>query len=334
MAQPSVAINRLDLSMTYAEFSLRANRMNFGGLKIMPPLVVGNLSQSTFPRINLKSLLTNVSKSDKRAPYGTYARDTFEWDSDTYGLSDHGVEETVDDALIEMYGDIIDAETVATERAVDRVIRRLEVDIAAGLFTAAFTYKTAIATPWSTYASATPITDIYNAISAVELRTGVTPNKLIVTDLGWRDLKQTEQIKDLLSSGSNDNPDQISKAGLLKMFDELDDIIVVKGFTNNANSAQAPSLGRVWDTTMAMVARCSSSGINDNDLTDVDPHLGRTLFHQDSMGLASGASAGEQSIIIEEYREEARRGGVCRARNWRQVKTLHTACAQLLTGVR
>jgi hypothetical protein len=299
--------------------------------------MVGNLSQSDFPRINLKSLLANVSKSDKRAPFSAYARDTFTWDSDSYTLKDHGAEEVVDDALVQMYGDIIDAEMVATMRAIDRVIRRLEVDIAAETFTAAYPHKANAAFVWTNYAAATPIDDIFAAINAVEDRTGCTPNKLALTDKSWRDIRQCEQVLDRLSLGSNDNPEAVTKAGFLSLFDELDEIIVLGGFTNNANAGQAPEVGRVWNSTMAMVACVSNAPIDENDLTDVMPHIGRTLFHQDSSeapGSLMGAEDAEQAVVVEEYREEQRRGGVIRARNWRQVKFLHKECGQLITAVR
>jgi hypothetical protein len=338
MAQPTQAIRRLDLSMTYLEFSLRANRRKFGGLKLLPPLIVGNLSQSEFPRINLKSLLANVSKSDKRAPFAAYSRDTFTWDSDTYTLKDHGVEEIVDDQLIEMYGDIIDAEFIATMRAIDQVIRRLEVDIAAETFTSAYPYKAAASGGvWTDYENATPIEDIFAAINAVEDRTGCTPNKLALTDKSWRDLRQCAQILDRLSLGGNDNPEAVTKNGFLSLFDELDEIIVLGGFSNNANIAQTPVVGRVWNSTMAMLACVSNGPINENDLTDVTPHLGRTLFHQsatDAPGSLMGAEDAEQAVVVEEYREEQRRGGVVRARNWRQIKFLHKECAHLITGIR
>ena len=337
MAQPSVAIRRLDLSMTYVEFSLRANRQKFGGLKLLPALIVGNLSQADFPRINLASLLTAVSKSDKRAPYGSYSRDTFTWDSDSYSLSDHGVEELVDDALIEMYGDIINAELISTMRAIDKVVRRLEVDIAAQTFTAAYPHQDDANVPWSNYENATPVDDIFAAINAVEDRTGITPNKLAITDKGWRDLRQCQQLLDRLSMGSNDDPEKVTRSGFLSLFDELDELIVLGGYDNTANSGQSPDVGRVWDSSMAMVAAVSNAPIDENDLTDITPHLGRTLFHQDSSsspGSLMGAEDAEQAVIVEEYREEKRRGGVVRARNWRQVKFLHKECGQLITNVR
>jgi hypothetical protein len=337
MAQPSVAIRRLDLSMTYVEFSLRANRQKFGGLKLLPPLLVGNLSQSDFPRIKLESLLSAVSQSDKRAPYGSYSRDTFEWDSDSYSLSDHGVEELVDDALLEMYGDIINAEMISTMRAIDKVIRRLEVDIAAQTFTSAYPHKADANIPWSDHENATPINDIFAAINQIEERTGVTPNKLAITDKGWRDLRQCQQLLDRLSVGTNENPEKVTRQGFLSLFDEFDELIVLGGYNNTANAGQAADVGRVWDSSMAMVAAVSSSPIDQNDLTDITPHIGRTLFHQDSStapGSLMGAEDGEQAVIVEEYREEQRRGGVVRARNWRQIKFLHKECGQLITNVR
>lgn len=333
MAQPSTAITRLDLSMTYTELSLRANRLKFGWMKILPPLLVGNLSQSDFPRINIKSLLEALPTTDVRSAYGDYPRDTFKWDKDSYNLQDHGLEESVDDQLIEMYGDIIDSEAVARMRAVDRVLRHLEQDVANMLFTSSWAHKTALGTPWSTKTS-TPIDDLFAGIESVEDRTGVTPNKLVITDRSWRDLVLCNQLEDKLDSGSNDNPNQISTAGFLSLFDTLDEVVIVGGFNNTANKAQTPVLGRVWDSTMAMLCCVSDEDLSSNDLASATPHLGRTLFHQDgNFGALPGTDDDEQAVIVEEYREERRRGGVLRARNHRGVKILHQECAELLTGV-
>jgi hypothetical protein len=132
MASPSTAITRFDLSIAYAEFNLLNNMKKFIGLKVLPALAVAQ-EASDFLKIKIASYLTAVEDT-RRAPKASYARDDFEWTKDSYALDEHGVEEVVDDATVERYGDIVRAEQICSVRAINRVLQRLEYDIAAAVF--------------------------------------------------------------------------------------------------------------------------------------------------------------------------------------------------------
>ena len=334
MSAPSTAITRLDLSLSYGEFNLAASRAGFIGLQALPPIGVANESSTSFPKVLVESLLRKV-ETTHRAPKGTYKRDDFDWTTDSYSLDEHGVEEVVDDATIERYGDVIRAEVIHTNRAVHRVLSALEQAIADVLFTASFANKTAVGTTWNTEATATPIADIDGAIESVKTQCGDRPNTLILTDYGLWKLKRTDEIEDLLKYSGRDDPKNLGLlTGLMELFD-LQQILVAKSFTNTADEGQSATFSRYWDTTMAMVAKIENDGM-DGDLESPNPQLGRTIFKTEGDGavpLPGAMDDGENALLIEEYREENRRGGVIRARTKYQVKTLHTDCAHLLTGV-
>jgi len=59
MPSPSTAITRLDLSLTYQEFSLVANQQKYIGLQVLPPLAVSQ-EGAEFVRIEIASLLTKI----------------------------------------------------------------------------------------------------------------------------------------------------------------------------------------------------------------------------------------------------------------------------------
>src|SRR5689334_21445185 len=111
MGAPITAITRLDLSLTYQEFSLLANLKKFIGLLVLPPLGVEQ-EAADFAKILISSLLGKVEET-KRAPRSGYNRDTWEWGKDSYALEEHGVEEPVDDATVERYGDVVRVEQLA-----------------------------------------------------------------------------------------------------------------------------------------------------------------------------------------------------------------------------
>ena len=89
MASPSNAITRLDLSLTYQEFSLAANQQKFIGLQVLPPIAVSQ-EGAEFVRISISSLLTKVEET-KRSPKSGYARDDWEWTKDSYAVDEHGI---------------------------------------------------------------------------------------------------------------------------------------------------------------------------------------------------------------------------------------------------
>lgn len=329
--RPSQAITRLDLSLSYSEFSLRANRKGFVGLKVLPAIGVA-LNAADFIKIKVESLLTKPEET-KRAPRGTYSRGTYEFDKDSYKTDEHGAEETVDDAEIEIYGDMLPAERYATDRAINRVLQAYEQAAAdAVMNTSTWTgssLTTAVSTPWSTAASAVPITDIDAAIEKVKSNCGIKPNTLILTDYALRKIKRTAQITDLLKYSGQDDPKNLGVLEGLKELFALESIIVADGFKNSSDEGQTASFSRLWPIDKAMVAHVSTS----QDLQSEEPRIGATIMFGEQNVSIPGADSSEMGLIVEEYREENRRGGVIRARGNYQVKIMHVKAGHLLTNV-
>ena len=73
MGAPSTAITRLDLSLTYQEFSLLANQMKFIGLLVLPPLGVEQ-EAADFAKIKISSLLSKVEETLTTATAGNGRR--------------------------------------------------------------------------------------------------------------------------------------------------------------------------------------------------------------------------------------------------------------------
>lgn len=334
MASPSTAISRFDLSMSYAEFNLAADRRGFVGLQVLPGIGVAK-DAASFAKISVEDLLRKVEDTE-REPRSEYKRDAFQWTSDSYDCKEHGVEEVVDDLLIERYGDILRAENVARERAIDRVLRALENAIAAAVFnTTTWTgasLTTAVSTPWTTAATAVPITDIDGAIESVISSSGMRPNALILSDYALLKLKRTAQVEDLLKYSGRDDPKNLGLIAGLQELLGLDKIIVGRSMKNTADEGQDASFSRLWGATYAMVAHVADDGM-DGDLESMDPFIGRTIFATEGNASIPGMDDAESSLIVEEYREESRRGGIIRARNKRHVKVVHAQAGHLLTAV-
>ena len=345
MAAPSTAITRLDLSLTYSEFSLISNLKKFIGLLVLPALAVEQ-EAAEFAKILISALLTKPEET-KRAPKAEYSRDSWEWTKASYSLEEHGVEEVVDDATIERYGDVIRAEQLSALRAVMRILMRLEYDIAHAVFNtttwngAALT--TAVATAFTNKASADPVAVFDAAHDKVNASCGQDANTLVITKKGFRSILRTDRVEGLLkydaselmialNQGTNQAMVTQVVAGLKELLG-VENILIGRGFQNTANKGQTATLARVWDESMAMLCCVHDDGI-DGDLENPMPCIGRTLFSTKNDELLPGANdAGIGSLIIEEYREERRRGGVLRPRNKREVKIIHPEAGHLLTGI-
>lgn len=345
MPAPSTAITRLDLSMSYGEFNLLANIGKFIGLKVLPPIGVAQ-EASEFLKIKIESYLSKVEDTE-RAPKGTYARDDWEWTKDSYALTEHGVEEVVDDATIERYGDALRAELISAIRAVNRVLQRLEYDIAAAVFNTTTwngaSLTTTMGTPWTTKATADPVANIDAAHDKVADGCGEDANTLVCTKKGFRAIVRTDRMEGLLkydasellmamSKGQNQNMVTEVISGIKDVL-HVEKILVGRGYKNTADGGQTASLSRMWDDTMAMLCVTNDDGLN-GDLENPKPCIGRTIFtNKNGEPLPGSDDAGLGSLIMDEYREENVRGSVLRPRNKRQIKVLHAKAGHLLQGV-
>lgn len=331
MASPTSAINRFDLSLSYSEFDALANRKNFIGLKVLPPVLTQQESAS-FLKLKVAASLGPIRET-QRSPKAGYRRDDFEWTTDSYKTEDHGWEAEIDDRQVKRYGEIR-AERLASQRAINNVLERFEYDVAAAVFnTSTWTgasLTTGVGTAWTTPSTATPITDIDAAIEKVITSSGMRPNSLILSDYALLKMSRTAQVQDLLKYSGKDDPKALWN--VMKEMFMLDNIIVGKGMKNTAKEGQTGTFSRLWDTTKCMVCHINNDGMN-GDLEAPVPNIGRTVMWQDEAAPLPGEGSGEIGVIVEEYRDETHRGNVVRARNDRQTKVIHPEAGHLLTGV-
>eukprot|EP00913_Durusdinium_trenchii_P028457 g26685.t1 len=343
MAVPSTAITRFDLSISYAEFSLLANQRKFIGLRVLPALMVAQQA-SDFMKVTVESFLGKV-KSTKRAEKGSYQRDDYEWTTDNYATEDHGKEEVLDDRSIKRYGNEIRAEAVHRTRAINAVLQAFEQDVADAVFNTTTwtgaTLTTAISTPWTTKATADPVADVDAAVDKVETSSGMEPNSIILTKKAFRAALRTDRLEDLLKYDSTEvlmalqsgqNSKLVTKVmGGLHDLWQLENIIVGRGFKNTADEGQTAAFGRFWDDTKAMVCHINDDGMM-GDIEQAQPNIGRTFMWADENVAIPGDETDTPGVIIEEYREENKRGGIIRARNDRGIKIIHPEAGHLLTA--
>lgn len=343
---PTSLIERRDLSLTYAEFSSRLQASNYIGLRVLPPLAVPQ-ENSNFQRLNVEHVEHGVEDT-RRNVDGTYRRDEGRFTTDSYNTVEHGVEERVDYGKVERWGDIVRVEDIARERAIWRMLRRMEYDISQAVFrSAVWSGKTTASEngAWTTTGSGTPIVDIDAASDSVKSQCGYRPTAAVMSFKAYRAMLRTDEVEGLLKydgvqillnamSGNSGDLSAVRQvtAGLLDLL-QLQEILVGDASYNATAKGGTASFTDFWDTTLCLVCRIEDDGFT-GDLEMPRPHIGRTLFcTKDNYPLPGDSMAGEDSLVFDEYEDPRSRGKYIRPRNKRGIKLVHKECGHLITTV-
>ena len=103
----------------------------------------------------------------------------------------------------------------------------------------------------------------------------------------------------------------------------IDKVIVAGGIQNTASPSLARAVSRIWSNEYALLCHIPES---DNPAA---PGLGRTIV----WGEEGGVDGEQLAIIVEEYREEKRRGSTMRARCDRGLKVQYVEAGYLLSNI-
>ena len=326
MALPSTAITRIELSATFSEFDLAASRRKFIGPRVLRPRPVA-IQAADIGKIPLEALLQD--KETARAAGAGYKGGDFEFAKFSYSTTEHGWKEPLDDRTLKIFRDILDAENIHAQRAVDFVLRRYERAVAAAVYdTAVWTgaaLTTTLTNEWDDATNATPINDIEAAKRKVRDGSGLEANALICnSDQAWN-AAHCDQVIDLIKYAGFDDPKNVTAEALAAILG-LDFILVAGGLRNTAKLGQTAVLGKIWSDEYAMVARVA---VTDDPQ---EPCIGRTFFWTGDGPTAPG-TAEELAVIVEEYRNEDVRGSVVRARNDRDIVIMYAEAGHLLSNV-
>jgi hypothetical protein len=317
----SLATLRPDLASSMEEYDLEAGRQGFIAQQVLQVLEVDKQA-GVFGTIPIEQLLQ--ARDTVRAPGGGYSRGKFTFTTQPYACVEHGAEEPVDDREAEMYRDYFDAELVAARRSRDVVLRNAEGRAAAAVFnTTTWTgasLTTAVGTPWTTIATAVPLTDVETAVKKVYDNSGLVANALVCTWKRFRDLRNVVQIVDRVKYAGFMDPraGNITAEALAQAFD-LKYILVAGGAKNTAKEGQTFVGGSVWTDSNAMICRVAET----NDPRE--PCIGRTMHW--------AADGSEIGATFETYRDETVRSDVVRARHDVFEKILYVEAGHLLTSV-
>ena len=322
MASPNTsAYTRPDLGQMFSEFPIEAATQGFIATRIAPVFSVAEQA-GVFPSLPIEVMLEQPA-STARAPKAGYVRGDWEFEQGSYATVEHGAEEIMDDRLRKIYAYAIDFDRVCAARALGKVLRGFEIEVAAAMeSTANFAGTTTATTAWTSHAAAVPIDDIQNALIAAEDAKGIKPNVMVITSKTLNHLRRCAQVVDRIKYAGIDDPKMAPEATVLNMLAQLlgvEEIFVANRFKDSAKKGQTASLARIW--TDSIVALHTVPRTSDLE----EPCSARTLIW-------SGDGAGPAGVF-EQYREEGVRGDIMRFRHERQLKVLVGGAGYILTTV-
>ena len=294
----NAAVYRPDLGMAVFEY-LEGATMGYIGLEIMPIFRTPKQSAS-YPVIPKEALLNIPDVS--RAPRGNYNRGDWVYERGKFSTVEKGWEEPVDDSersLFDMEAPGM-ADFIATKRALNHILRNQEKRIADKIFNAVTFSANDVTTEWDTSATATPITDVRDGISAFRLKCGMLPDALVIAYETFQDLKNCAQVVDRLKyTFPGIDLNRMSSDQLAAVFN-VPRVLVGGSVYNSAKKNKTASIADVWSSEYAALVKIGSG----EDLSE--PCLGRTfLWTEDS----------PTNPIVEEYRDEGARSDIYRVRH-------------------
>lgn len=296
-----IATLRPDLVGAFGEFDAEMNIRGYIGLSIFPVIEVG-LQSDNPGRLPLEQLL--FEGNTEVGSRSGYNRGDFEFERWVYATEKHGWEEPVSQRDRKRYQNLIEAEIVATARAVGVVTRNLEKRIAGQVFnstthTTANGMRTNAQTAWSNPAS-TPIADVKDARQRVWNRTGIYPNTLVVNMENFICLQHNDEVIDRISSnGSGDKvkASDVTAEQLARVF-SVEKVCVANSAKNIAGEGKDRQIRQIWSRDYAAV--CHTTDSSDHR----EACIGRT-FHWSEDGSQIGGAISqywEEKIEADVYR--------------------------------
>lgn len=324
MAYPSGTLGTLrpDLAGALETYDI-ASREGYIGSKVLPVKNV-LLQSDTIPVLTVAELLREATV--ERAAGAGYARDTQKFSTDSYATVDRGVEEVVDERDRKRYQHFFDAELAAAKRAKRKIWTAFEKRVAALVFnTTTFTgaaLTTAVSVPWSTPATALPITDVTAALIKIYNNCGLRGNTLIISYPTFLNLRNCAQMLDRLKYNGLQSvrPEDITANALAQALGIARVLVAAQPRLTSAEG-QTAAISSIWGTTMAMVCACIDEG--DEDIKS--PGLGRTFNWTEDGGDFDGT--------VEDYDSPEVRGKIIRVRHDTHEKLLMVPAGHLLTSV-
>lgn len=261
-----------------------------------------------------RSNMTDIPTDIRRAPSAPFARAKSRLSDDNFFAKDYGFEEPVDNAEIQLYGSIFNAEQSAMERAVRIVAVNHELRVRNLARAVAQTASPSV--KWGAATNTTIVADVRAAKNAIHAQTGVDPNVMVIPRAVFNALEVAPELLERFkyTAGGNVTLQQ------MQILFGIDQIIVTGDLINNAAEGQTASLGGIWTNEAFFCYAVPSQNIR--DLT-----WART-FNWTAM-----TGSGPRGISTYTYAEDPIDSRIVRARQYTDEKVIASGAAYYLSAV-
>lgn len=297
------------------------------GTLLFPTILVGRQEDLFWKR----AARTRIKAPDgTRVPGTTSKRDTTVLTQDTYQCAQHRLEAAITDEDKRKYAqwNIDWANMRAMDKANEILLAR-EVRIANKLinettFPASGSTGTTLGTPWDVVATATPITDINTAQTAIFNRTGQFADTLVLPNMAaWVNLCLTNQVRE--SVGLKYTPGAQSQillpeSVILKaLHPALTKLRIGGAVYDSTPDASSATLTAIWDAEYAFLCKSSDGG---DDPTEAC--IGRTFAYTEEGGV----------FAANEYREDPIGSDIIGVQDCTDEKVLLTETGYLFKNIK
>lgn len=259
------------------------------------------------------SNFTDVPTDIRRGPSAPFKRLTSKLSDDTFNAKDYGIEEPIDNAELEIYASVFQADRSAMERAL-RVVA-INHEIRVRNICRALTATASPSVKWNAAASTTIIADVKAAKNAVHASIGVDPNLMTIP----RDVYNALEIApELLERYKYTEGGNVTKAQMEALFGL--EIVVTSDLINNAAEGQAASVGGIWSDEAVI-----SYSVPNQDI--------KALNFMRTFNWTAIGGSGPNGISTYTYPEENIDSRIVRARQFTDEKVVASGAAYYLSNV-
>jgi hypothetical protein len=307
---------RPELAALAFAYALEASQRGFIGLSVFPIFEV-LLQASVYPVIPAEAFLKLYET--KRTARSSYGRSDFEFDDGEYFCREHGWEEPIDDTERKMYRRFFDAETVATQRAIDILLRGQEKRIAGKVTDITKLPNGAVTKKWND-PNASPRDDVKAAIKLMRDTIGLVPSCLCLTWNDFQNVLVAPELKDYLKFTTPYLVDTFEgQKRVLAQYLNVGAVNVGNAIYDSAKKGQKLKPADIWPNGKATLCVTPTNAL---DLKE--PSLGRTFLWTDDS---------PQNLTTESYREEQTRSDIIRCRQNTDECYVFEAAGYVLTGL-
>ena len=222
--------------------------------KVFPYVTVPKQSDKYFT-FDKADMFTD--QADIRAPGDTAKRGGYRLSSSSFFCDDWAFSKQLPDEVRDNADDGLDIEQADAEYVTEKLLLRLERQFVSQWFvTSVWGTTSTPGTVWTTYATSTPLEDIQVGVETVMKNTGLAPNKFVMGQEVWTDLKNHPDVVDRLPSTQLANVQLAAFAQLIG----VEEVLVGTSVYNSAGENETAVMGYNWGNDALLLHVPSSPG--------------------------------------------------------------------------